>query len=116
MLEVHTFAWFPYSLGSILFLSISMVFYKSPAMKGENPRVVNFYQTATGLALTLLFFHSYLSATDRITLLWSAAWGIGFAILALLQMYALYHVDTNSLFPPLVFNAKDLFQGISFPP
>ena len=68
-------------------------------MKGENPRVVNFYQTAVGLALTLLFFHSYISATDGATLLWSAAWGVGFAVLSLLQMYALHHVDTISLFP-----------------
>lgn len=96
---VSSFAWFPYSLGSIILFGISLAFYKRPSTNGENPRAVNFWQTAVGLVVTVLLFHSYLGSASGTALLWSAVWGVGFAILSLLQIYALHHVDTNSLFP-----------------
>jgi len=52
-----------------------------------------------GEILSLFFFSNYLSQGDGKILAWAALWGASFAGLSLLQMYALHHVDTSTLFP-----------------
>ncbi|HEY4483080.1 MAG TPA: DMT family transporter [Candidatus Paceibacterota bacterium] len=92
-------SWFPYSIGSMLLLAISIVFYKRPAQRGESVLATNFWMFVFFSLLSLVFFHNYFGLTNKTVLLLGALWGVSFAALASFQMYALHHIDTNSLFP-----------------
>lgn len=105
-------SWFPYSIAATLLLGLSMVFYKFPSAKNVNRYGVVFWSLLIGEMLSLFFFANYLTAQDTKILFWAILWGASFAALSLLQMYALNHVDTGTLFP--ITSTLSLVLTISF--
>ncbi|MDO8572247.1 MAG: DMT family transporter [bacterium] len=91
--------WFSFSVFATLLLGVAMALYKLPSAKKQNRFVATFWSLAVPAGLALVFFHSYISLSTP-AMLWTALlWGVTFTCIALLQMYALSHVDTNVLFP-----------------
>lgn len=91
--------WFPYSILATILLGLSMVCYKFPSTKNVDRYGVMFWSLLFSEILSLLFFAKYFTQAEPRILFWSALWGVSFASLSLLQMYALRHVDTGTLFP-----------------
>jgi drug/metabolite transporter (DMT)-like permease len=94
-----TFSWFPFSLLATLLFGIGMTFYKLPSAKQQNKFVATFWSLLIPTILAVIFFHTYIPLTTPAMLWVAATWGVFFACIVLLQMYALDHVDTNVLFP-----------------
>lgn len=92
-------SWFPWSIGATITLGVMAALFKLPSHRGESAQGATFWSIFTMLLLSLLFFHNSIGTTTWVALFWSAVWGINYAILSATQMYALKHVDTNSLYP-----------------
>ena len=91
--------WFPFSLAATVLFGVAMAFYKLPSAKNHNRFIATFWSLVIPTILSFLFFHSYLPLSTP-AMVWTALlWGVTFTCIALLQMYALSHVDTNVLFP-----------------
>ncbi|MDO8566086.1 MAG: DMT family transporter [Candidatus Moranbacteria bacterium] len=93
------FSWFPFSLVATLFFGVAMAFYKLPSAKNHNRFVVTFWSMTIPTVLAFAFFHSYLFLSTGEMVGTALLWGVTFACIVLLQMYALHHIDTNVLFP-----------------
>lgn len=83
---------------TILF-GLSTVVHKLPTMRDYSKTLTTFWSIATSFVLSILFFYSYLELTSKATLIIALTWGASFAILRLLQITLLKHMDTNTLFP-----------------
>ena len=76
-----------------------MVCYKFPSSKSVNRYGVLFWSLLLSLILSIIFFSEYFSTYQFDMIFLALMWGSSFASLSLLQMYALQHVDTGTLFP-----------------
>ena len=92
-------SWFPYSVTATILFGIAMAFYKLPYARNINRFATTFWLLFISLILSLIFFNKYLIFTNTLTILFGLLWGASFTGLVLLQMYALSHVETNTLFP-----------------
>ena len=91
--------WFFFSITATILFGISAAFYKFPSAKGLSKLTATFWVLFAQLAMALLLFFSYLRFPNPNVLLYAFLWGASYAVLTLMQMYALAHVETNSLFP-----------------
>ena len=96
---MHFWAWFPFSLVSLLCFGFSSAFAKMPGVKGHSRHANIFWQYVAGSVLAIAFFWSRWGEIDTRTLLLGALWGSCIAILNMFQMYGLTHIDTHTLFP-----------------
>jgi drug/metabolite transporter (DMT)-like permease len=92
-------SWFPFSIAATILLGISLAFYKTPSAKGQNRAAATFWSMVVPFILSAFFFYGYLPETTWPMVFAGMIWGVTFAILVSLQMYALSHVETNVLFP-----------------
>lgn len=92
-------SWLPLSLLATLLFGISAAFYKLPSKNGYGKIATTFWLMAGATLLSVVFFHSHLGSLDPRTLILSMLWGISFATMIMLQMYALSKMETNALFP-----------------
>lgn len=96
---MNFWSWFPYSLTAVCLFGVSTALYKLPSVKGYSRSSTTFWILLSSFVLAFLFFHQQISGISGKTILLSILWGVGFTTITLLQMYALSHVDTNTLFP-----------------
>lgn len=92
-------SWFFYVVSATILLGISMFFYKFPSAKKLSRYNVSFWSLSTSLVLATIFFYQHLNTTSSTMLLIALLWGASFFLLSLSQMYALGHLETNTLFP-----------------
>jgi len=76
-----------------------MVFYKFPSSKNLNRFNVSFWSLLISFLLSIIFFNTKIETTSTAMLILAALWGASFLALSIIQMYALSHVETNTLFP-----------------
>ncbi len=96
---MNTLNWFPFSIVSVVLFGVAMALYKLPSAKTQSKAATAFWMLASSTVLSAIVFYQYLAIPNASTIWFALAWGIGFALISILQMYALGHVDTNSLFP-----------------
>ena len=92
-------AWFPYSLGATACFGVMISLYRLPGAKGMSRAAVTLWMLLVQTGLALLFFHGSLAASSPPAIQFGALWGGSFALLVLLQMYALTHVETGVMIP-----------------
>lgn len=92
-------SWFPFALAAVVCFGISGAFYKLPAVKKHSHVGATFWLLLTGSIIGLVLFHKDVFPVDRMTLILTLAAGATFAIVTMLQMYALNHADVGALFP-----------------
>lgn len=92
-------SWFPFSLISVFCLGASVALYRIPSVKGHSQIANTFWLLVGSGILSFVFFFGRLSDFSSQAMIFGGIWGISFAVLTMLQMYALNHVDTNTLFP-----------------
>ena len=96
---MENLSWFPFSILATTLLGVTMAFYKLPSAQNHSKSATAFWAFFTSAILSLLFFFSYIPLTSKKMIIIALLWGGGYALLVLLQMYALNHIDTNALFP-----------------
>jgi uncharacterized membrane protein len=92
-------SWFSFSLLATILFGIMTALYKFPAVKGYNKFSVMVWSLALSTIASLVLFHKYLVNINTTALVSAGIWGITYTALTLLQMHALTHVDTGTLFP-----------------
>ena len=92
-------SWFVFSMSAVVLFGFSTVFYKLPTLWGQNKTAATFWVLLFSELFSLVFFWQYLSVLSLYAIFLAALWGISFALIMMLQIYALEHVDTNVLFP-----------------
>ncbi|GEM_PF-1926085 len=90
--------WFIHSLFAVTAISGMMALFKVPTAKGHNKFLYSFLSFATASIFSFIFFRSFINLDSR-TMLFGLVWGIGYALLVLLQMEILRNLDTNAVFP-----------------
>ncbi|PIR87870.1 MAG: hypothetical protein COU10_02140 [Candidatus Harrisonbacteria bacterium CG10_big_fil_rev_8_21_14_0_10_45_28] len=93
------FSWFVYSITATILFGLSTVVHKLPTMRDYSKTLTAFWSIGTSFLLSLLFFYSYLGLTSQRMLIIALGWGVSFAILRLLHIALLKHMDTNTFFP-----------------
>lgn len=92
-------SWLPFSLLATLCFGVSTSLLKMPTLRGYGKIASAFWLISFSTLLSIVFFHSHLLSPDSRTLILAAIWGVSFAMILMLQMYALTKVDSNVLFP-----------------
>lgn len=92
-------SWLPFSLLATICFGISTSLLKIPTLKGHSKVASAFWLISFSTLLSIVFFHSHLLSPDPRTLILAAVWGVSFAMILMLQMYALTKIDSNVLFP-----------------
>jgi len=113
---IESLSWFFFAILATLLLGTAMVFYKFPSAKKMSRYNVSFWSLTTSAVLAIVFFFSYLYLTTNTMLLLAVLWGASFLALSLSQMYALGHIETNTLFPvtSIVSLVVTVFAGLAF--
>lgn len=108
--------WFTYSIASVIFLGVSMVFYKLPSFKNYSPFLSTFYTNL--IAATFAVVAVGLFSEDRALSVsfYGLLWGVLFAATMILQKITLKTIETNALFPVTtsVSNVAVIFTGALF--
>lgn len=92
-------SWFFFSVTATILFGIGSALFKLPSVKNQDRLATMLWVFVTQTALALLFFLRPTTHFTLETIGTGALWGTTFGILTILQMYALAHVDTNTVFP-----------------
>lgn len=92
-------SWFVFSISAVVLFGVSTAFYKLPTLRGQNKPATTFWVLLFSELFSLIFFWKHLSVLSPHAFFLAALWGVSFALITMLQIYALEHVDTNTLFP-----------------
>jgi len=107
--------WFIHALVGVVATGGMMALFKVPTSKGHNKYFYSFlgFLVATLTSLFAFFDSIHL---DYYAMMFSFAWGSGYAILVMLQMELLRKLDTNALFPITSISSHVLVViiGVSF--
>ena len=90
--------WFIHSLIAVTAIGGMMALFKFPTAKGHNKFLYSFLSLTVASIFSFVFFKSSIHLDSRAMLL-GLIWGIGYAILGLLQMEMLRNLDTNAFYP-----------------
>lgn len=93
------FSWFFYSVAATTLFGIGSAIHKLPVERGESKALASFWSILTAFVLSLMLFNSYLASTSNLMIILALIFGISFAILRLLHMSILKHLETNVIFP-----------------
>lgn len=108
-------SWFIFAILAVIAIGGMTALYKVPAAKGHNKFAYSFYSFCFATVFSALFLFKSLSFDAR-TILFGFLWGMGYALLASLQMEILKKLDTSSAFPitSLSSHVLVIILGISF--
>jgi len=90
--------WFIHSLFAVTAIGGMMALFKVPTAKGHNKFLYSFLSFATASLFSFIFFQGSIRF-DSYTMFFGLVWGIGYALLVLLQMEILRNLDTSAVFP-----------------
>ena len=92
-------SWFYFSISATVLFGVMAALYKVPSFKNQSRHVALFWAVATSFVLSLILFSQFLYLASPGMIIAAFIWGGSFTLLTMLQMYALKHIDTNTLFP-----------------
>lgn len=109
------FTWVFFAVVGMLFVGLMMALQKVPAAKKIDKYALSAWTYLFAAVISGIVLREYISVDSK-TLLYSAIWGSGFAILTLMQMHLLHKHDTSGLFPFTsgVSNVLVVFGGVLF--
>jgi drug/metabolite transporter (DMT)-like permease len=84
---------------AVALFGFSTAFYKLPTLKDQNKPATTFWMLLFSEVFALVFFWNYITVVSPQSFIFAALWGTSFALITMLQIYALEHLDTNVLFP-----------------